>query len=1859
MSKIRVDELINQSNSGPTLAVEGLRVPSTKSLVVEGIISLNGDTGLTGQVLSRTGTGVGWANVPLTDNNTTYTLSTIDGADPNKEKVIRLSAGGSGSGFTDIVLVAGNNVSLTRNSGRITIDSAFTNTDTVTRLGANGQNYTDGDINLIGTGAATIIQSGRTFTINVNDDDTTYTGESGVTVTADNKIKIGQPVGPTDPVTFQQVTVSGNLIVQGTTTTSNAVTVTTLDKFINLNDVLIPTDAVADGGGIRLKGDSPHTILWSNTEDSWNSSENFNLASGRNYLIDGDEVITGNALGNAIRASSLESVGVLSAGRWEAQTIGIAYGGTGHTNANDALNELLPAQAANGSKYLTTDGQNTSWGAIPPTYNGWSIGDNSVTAQVNSNDVIRIVGTGSALVTMDNVQKRLTINADNTTYNLTVENEQEPNRRSIRLTDNTGNFEEVILSAGTGVTLTRTGRRLEFSVAQDLSSSAIPTFTGLDITGNINASTYTGSAAQLENLTGVPNGVYGSSAVIPVISIDPSGRITDISTAPNTGAAGAGGIVAGGNDYSLQYNNNGGFAGSDKIKFEPIQGELKLEGYLTSDNIISHGATITELQALDYIKFPSKTISERDYLNVLNGSVIYNNANDRLEMYQDGEWIPIGGITQIGDLLDVSAGHPTDGQVLSFSSNGNRWVPTTIAGGSGGGLQQNNPLVVINETIPSGSGSLFFNSAQNVLRYTPPDITSFISTETDPIFSSSPAANITNTNISNWNSAYNWGDHSTVGYLQATNSEKANWNLAYNWGNHASAGYITAEVDTLDSVTGRGNTTINGITVGQLTAGGLTYPNVNGTSGQILTSDGSGNVTWQNAPSGGGGSATQTLDQVLATGNTTTRDIDTTGKILYSNNYANLAALPLASTYHGMFAHVHSEGHGYYAHAGAWVQLLDTSSSINELSDVTTGTISTGDVLTWSGSAWAAIAPSATFSISDVDNHLNVSTASSGQVLSWNGSDYAWVTTGGAAATTLGGLSDVDVTGASVGSVIKYNGTSWEIASDLTGGSGGANVTISDDPPTNPSSGDLWWESDKGRLKIRYSSVWVDANPVGGGGGGSGSSTTIISPVAYAVVSADTAGSGTGMSWGAYNSSTGQMVFTFDTAQPDANYYVHTNREQFATHNIEVLSKTTTGFTTKWTNADTSLLAPSIFKGVLIVYASTPTLSVGGGSGGGTSYANSDVDSHLNKGSATANQVLSWNGSDYAWVAQTTDTDTTYTAGTGINIVGTNVELDSTFSPTFAGLSLNGTALPFTDGTYDLGSAAKKWRFVYTDGLVAGGLTYPTSNGTSGQVLTSNGSGGVTWTTVSGGGGGGGIALTNLSVSTAAAGTAALAYDNTNGVFTYTPPDLSGYSTFSGSYADLTNKPTLFSGSYADLTNKPTLFSGSYADLTNKPTIPSTLNDLTDVDAVTGAANGKILKYNGSSWELADDLSGSGGAVINNNAAERVITGSATAGELNASDKLTLASNGIMTLNGQLIVDSVNINGNQIQPNTTDTNLKINGSGTGVVEVDGKIYYSNVFSTLSDLPSASTYHGMFAHVHATGKGYFAHGGSWIPLANESLLGNASNWDTAYSWGNHASSGYLTSLGAAAGVTNTKISNWDTAYSWGDHSQAGYSTGTNLSGSRTSASMKVTSSTGNDVTFGVATSTLAGPMSANDKAKLDTIANGATNTAAPYYTSAISVGDGGLTQRNFTTTLKNKLDGIATGATSYSSNQATNTTSNVTFGSVYSSGNVTAYSDVSLKENINTISDALSKVTKLRGVSYDRKDTKQKGIGVIAQEIEKVLPEVVETTEYKSVAYGNIVGVLIEAIKELKTEVDDLKKELRNHECCDNCHGGNE
>ena len=100
------------------------------------------------------------------------------------------------------------------------------------------------------------------------------------------------------------------------------------------------------------------------------------------------------------------------------------------------------------------------------------------------------------------------------------------------------------------------------------------------------------------------------------------------------------------------------------------------------------------------------------------------------------------------------------------------------------------------------------------------------------------------------------------------------------------------------------------------------------------------------------------------------------------------------------------------------------------------------------------------------------------------------------------------------------------------------------------------------------------------------------------------------------------------------------------------------------------------------------------------------------------------------------------------------------------------------------------------------------------------------------------------------------------------------------------------------------------------------------------------------------------------------------------------------------------------------------------------------------------------------------------------------------------------------------------------------------------------------------------------------------------------------------------------------------------GSILASSDVVAFSDKKLKENIKTLDG--SKVYDMRGVSFTRKDTGKDSSGVIAQEIQKIAPELVTDNDGTlSVAYGNLTGYLIEAVKELKTEVEQLKKQIKN------------
>jgi hypothetical protein len=182
----------------------------------------------------------------------------------------------------------------------------------------------------------------------------------------------------TGTISAAALTLSGDLTVNGTTTTINSTTLAVDDKNIVLGDVATPSDVTADGGGITLKGATDKTFNWVDATDAWTSSEDLNLLTGKVYEINGTTVLSGSALGSGVTGSSLTSVGTIATGVWNGTTIAIANGGTGATTASTAAAALLPAQASNSGKYLTTDGSGTlSWGTVTG-YSAPTLGSTSI-----------------------------------------------------------------------------------------------------------------------------------------------------------------------------------------------------------------------------------------------------------------------------------------------------------------------------------------------------------------------------------------------------------------------------------------------------------------------------------------------------------------------------------------------------------------------------------------------------------------------------------------------------------------------------------------------------------------------------------------------------------------------------------------------------------------------------------------------------------------------------------------------------------------------------------------------------------------------------------------------------------------------------------------------------------------------------------------------------------------------------------------------------------------------------------------------------------------------------------------------------------------------------------------------------------------------------------------------------------------------------------------------------------------------------------------------------------------------------------------------------------------------------------------
>lgn len=182
-------------------------------------------------------------------------------------------------------------------------------------------------------------------------------------------------------------------------------------------------------------------------------------------------------------------------------------------------------------------------------------------------------------------------------------------------------------------------------------------------------------------------------------------------------------------------------------------------------------------------------------------------------------------------------------------------------------------------------------------------------------------------------------------------------------------------------------------------------------------------------------------------------------------------------------------------------------------------------------------------------------------------------------------------------------------------------------------------------------------------------------------------------------------------------------------------------------------------------------------------------------------------------------------------------------------------------------------------------------------------------------------------------------------------------------------------------------------------------------------------------------------------------------------------------------------------------------------------------------------------------------------------------------------------------------------------------------------------------------------STDDSVKIDTITVDGNGHITAITTGPVSGGGGGGVSGTGTTNFLPKWSGSTSLANSRIFDNGTNVgvgTSSPVYpldvvGVIRSTQDIIAFSDARVKENVETITDATEKVRFLRGVTFNKINESKRSMGVIAQEVEQIVPEVVHTDEdgMKAVAYGNMVGLLIEAVKEQQHEIEQLKAQVKH------------
>jgi hypothetical protein len=309
------------------------------------------------------------------------------------------------------------------------------------------------------------------------------------------------------------------------------------------------------------------------------------------------------------------------------------------------------------------------------------------------------------------------------------------------------------------------------------------------------------------------------------------------------------------------------------------------------------------------------------------------------------------------------------------------------------------------------------------------------------------------------------------------------------------------------------------------------------------------------------------------------------------------------------------------------------------------------------------------------------------------------------------------------------------------------------------------------------------------------------------------------------------------------------------------------------------------------------------------------------------------------------------------------------------------------------------------------------------------------------------------------------------------------------------------------------------------------------------------------------------------------------------------------------------------ESNTTDTNYWVGSMGWGAVNMNDMFNYGSGFidawGSPANRPPTGTHYTGLQSLHYTASTTYHHGMQMVMSAGNPSYTYLRGW-----WAN-GGSGY----------------GWQRIWTDGnDGSGSGLDADTVDGIQGTSFARTDTNNTYSSNLYNYFYVVRGGYSGATNTASLQAYTTGANSAFMSFHRSGQYAVNMGLDADNVL-----RIGGWSAAANRWVLDMSGNMTA---------AGNVTAYSDIRLKENIEVIPNALEKVKQIRGVTFTRNDQEDKEVrhtGVIAQEVERVLPEVVseDNLGVKNVAYGNMVGLLIEAIKELKEEVDDLKSKLEN------------